>query len=358
MHIKSNDFQVTVASLLFEPEYYLFDFSPNGATSRFLIVTEEKLRLAPFIDIHLEPLAQASFSVSSKKLFSLEGQHDLVRPPIHFIFHHAFVCSTLLARCLDQIDAFFSLKEPWILRRLSDHKRGQKRALPEAQWRELFTRNLALLSKNYRSGRSSVIKATNVANNLIADVLQWLPESKVVYLYSELGDFLVSNLKKPADTQQKMPWLLSEFMRDSDFGDRFKQFANTDRLSLLQVCALIWVNNIYSLMRATERYGSDALIKLHMDDLLGEPPAALEQVSRHFGYVPSAEEINMMSRPEVMGTNAKNQAQRYNRKVKQQERRQVLQACGSQIQDTLNWIEPLVRELGLREFLGKRGDAG
>jgi hypothetical protein len=354
MYIKSNDFQVTVASLLFQPEYHLFDFSPNVARFKFLVITEENLRLAPFIDIRFEPMAQASFSVNSRKLFSLESQHDQVRPPTHFIFHHAFVCSTLLARCLDQIDAFFSLKEPWILRRLSDYKRSQKKALPEAQWQEMFTCSLALLSKNYCSGRSSVIKATNVANNLISDVLRWMPQSKLVYLYSELGDFLVSNLKKPADTQQKMTWLLSEFMRGSDLDVRFKQFVDSGRLSLLHVCALIWVNNIYSLKQAIESYEGDALIKLHMDDLLGEPSVALERVSRHFGHVPSVEEIDAMSRPEVMGTNAKNQTQRYSREMKQQESRLVLQTYGTQIQDTLNWIEPLVRELELREFLGSR----
>ena len=351
MYIKSNDFEASIASLLFQPEYYLFDFSANGSTSKFLVTSEENLDLAPFTDIRFEPLAQARFSVSTKKLFSLEGQHEMARPTVHFVFHHAFVCSTLLARCLNQIDAFFSLKEPWIMRRLSDFKRAQKVPLAPTQWREMFTRNVSLLSKNYRGGRSTVIKATNVANNLIDDVMELMPENKLLYLYSSLESFLVSNLKKPAETQRKMPSLFTSFARDTDFDKRFKHYSDPRQLSLLQVCALIWTVNIYNLIKATERHGDSNLLKIHMDVLLSNPVDTLARISKHFGHLASAAELDLMTHPKVMHTNAKDQRQRHGSDVRRQEANLILQTHGRQIQDTMAWIDPLVGELGLLEFL-------
>jgi len=358
MYLKSSDFEVTVASLLFEPEYYLFDFTADGSASKFLVISEENLGLAPFIDIRLEPLAQARFSISTRKLFSLESQHGLARPPLHFIFHHAFVCSTLLARCLNQVDAFFSLKEPWIVRRLSDFKRNRKNPLPEAQWREMFTRNLALLSKNYRSGSSTVIKATNVANNLLQDVMHLMPDSRIVYLYSDLQSFLVSNLKKPPETQQKMPGLYAGFAHDSDFGKRFRQYANPAQMSLLQVCALIWIANIYSLKQNAEKFGEDNLLKLHMSDLLASPADSLARVSAHFGRPATQDDIARMTHPEVMRTNAKSPGQQYGTDVRELEIQRVLDTHGAQVQETLEWAEPLLAELQLREFLHARPSDG
>jgi len=236
MLIPTKDFKVTASSLLFDPELYLFDFSPDLTTSKFLVVDEKKLDLAPFIDIHFEPLAQGQFSIPTKELISLEKMHGMKRPPSVFIFHHAFVCSTLMARCLNQIDAFFSLKEPWILRRLSDLKRAQRHQINDDYWQQVFSSYLGLIAKNYHGGKSAVIKVTNVANNLLEDVLHYLPGHKILYLYSDLESFLISNLKKPQDTQTKMPGLARNFLADGNFSKKYPHFCNINQLNFLHVC--------------------------------------------------------------------------------------------------------------------------
>jgi hypothetical protein len=138
MFVKTRDFKITVPALLFDPSLLVFDFAPQNELTKFLVVQESLLEQSPFIDIRFEPLAQAQFWVNARELFALEGLHDIPRPQPAFIFHHAFVCSTLLARCLNQIDAFFSLKEPWILRRMADHKRAGGDMASSPQWREMF----------------------------------------------------------------------------------------------------------------------------------------------------------------------------------------------------------------------------
>ena len=205
MLVQTREFKVTVPSLLFDPAILVFDFAANGEFTKFLVVDELMLDRSPFVDIRFEPLAKAQFWVNTAELFALETRHDVARPQPAFIFHHAFVCSTLLARCLNQVEAFFSLKEPWILRRLADYKRASGRLAAGPRWREFFRNYVRLLCRDFSTGRTPVIKATNVANNLLADVLGYMPDSPILYLYSDLESFLISNLKKPDDTRQKIP---------------------------------------------------------------------------------------------------------------------------------------------------------
>lgn len=351
VNLKSNDFEVTIPSLLFEPEFYLFDFSTQSGLSKFLLVREDIQEQIPFVDIRLEPFAQAKFSVSTKHLFSLEGQHDIERPSTHFIFHHAFVCSTLLARCLNNIDAFFSLKEPWVLRRLADFKRAQRHAISESDWQEMFVKNTSLLAKNYTTGKSLIVKATNVANNLIEDVVHLLPTGRILFLYSDLESFLVSNLKKTPETRGKMPSLYTDFVQDSDFAQQFKAYRDPSVFSFLQVCALVWVVSIYNLKKVIGQHRTDRFLAMDMMKLLNEPERTLASVSKHFGHSPAARDRSLMADPDILGKNAKDPRQSYGSQIKQQEANQVIQVHGNDVKSVSKWITPLIRELGLVEFL-------
>jgi hypothetical protein len=350
MLIKTTDFRITAPALLFDPGYFVFDFALDSGLTRFLVIDENILKLAPFTDIRFEPIAPAQFTLSTKELFALERMHNIRRPQSAFIFHHAFVCSTLLARCLNQIDAFFSLKEPWILRRLADLKRDQGRRIPSNQWRDMFTGYLGLLAKNYETGRTPVIKVTNVANNLMTDVLEYLPGHKILYLYSDLESFLVSNLKKPRDTQEKMPGLAIAFLTDSDFAQRFPVFSNVPKLDFLQVCALIWLVNLYNFQHSIVQSEQSNVRTLEMSDFLADMPANLKNLSHFFGHEASPDEIEQMMDPGVTETDAKHQDKMYGRRSKQLEAAQILAKHGAEIEKTIKWINPLVEKLGILDF--------
>ncbi|MGH8119324.1 MAG: hypothetical protein ACRESK_01785, partial [Gammaproteobacteria bacterium] len=323
MLVRTREFKITIPALLFDPAIFVFDFAPNNDLTKFLVVEELILEQSPFIDIRFEPLAKAQFWVSTKDLFALEARHDLPRPQPVFIFHHAFVCSTLLARCLSQIDAFFSLKEPWILRRLADHKRLQGKMASGPQWRDMFCNYVSLLCKNFSTGRIPVIKATNVANNLLIDVLRFMPGSPVLYLYSDLESFLVSNLKKSSDTQLKIPALAQEFLGDCDFLQKFPKMRDLSQFTFLQICALIWLVNLYN-FRDSIRQHPDARVKtLDLQDLLGDLPRSLGLVSRHFGHPPDLVESQRMIDAQVIGTNAKDQSKPYGIEQRQFEMNEI-----------------------------------
>ena len=355
MQIEANNFKITIPSLLFDPQFHVFDFSTQkGGQTKLLLVEEKKLSEAPFIDVRFEPLAAGSFVVPTERLFSIEAQHNIVRPQPVYIFHHAFVCSTLLARCLNQVDAFFSLKEPWILRRLADFKRSPGRKMTPKQWKTLFVNYNRLLAKNYSSGRVPVIKATNVANNLLVDVLKHLPDSKVLYLYSDLESFLISNLKKTPETQKKMAGLLAGFLLDSDFGKKHPAYTNVNKFSFLQVCSLIWVVNMYSLQKVMSEEVAANLRTLEMSELLRDLPNAMGEVSRYFGHSCNAQEIRSMTNQEVVARHAKDQSQPFDTMLRSREASSILDQFGAEIKRTIKWIEPLVEALNIMPSIESR----
>lgn len=351
MLIKTRDFKVTVPALLFDPGFFVFDFVAQSQLTKFLLVDENQLELSPFIDIRFEPLAKAQFWVSNKELFALEGRHDIQRPQPVYIFHHAFVCSTLLARCLNQIDAFFSLKEPWILRRLADYKRANNRIVSTPQWREMLCDCIMLLCRTYSTGKVPVIKATNVANNLLPDVLRFMPQQKILYLYSDLESFLISNLKKTSDTQQKMPGLAKGFLQDGDFARKFPQMSDLPRLSFLQVCSVLWLVNLYNFRNEVEQHANGQVKTLDAKVLLDDLPTTLSSLSRFFGHSPDAAEVQRMMDPQIVQTNAKDQSLSYGKAQRQAETTQVRNHFLRELESAKAWIEPLVKELGVLEFM-------
>ena len=351
MLVQAREFKVTVPTLLFDPAIFVFDFAANAEYTKFLVVDELMLDRSPFVDIRFEPLAKAQFWVNTSDLFALEARHDVARPQPAFIFHHAFVCSTLLARCLNQINAFFSLKEPWILRRLADHKRVNGNLAASPRWREWFNSYVRLMCRDFSTGRTPVIKATNVANNLLTDVLRFMPACPVLYLYCDLESFLVSNLKKPDETRQKIPDLARGVLGDGDFLQKHADLPDVARLNFLQVCGLYWLVSLYNFRDSMRKHPDARARTLDVGDFFGDPARNLGLVSRHFGHESGPAEIQGMVDARVMQTNAKDQSAPYGIEQRQAEMNRIRSRHERELKDALAWIDSLAEELEVSEFL-------
>ena len=258
----------------------------------------------------------------------------------------------MLARCLSESEAFFALKEPWILRRIADLKRGCKTSAAKRRWQQQSKLYLRLLCRKYSTGESLIIKPTNVANNLIADVCHWLPTARVLYLHSGLESFLISNIKKPAETKRNMPSLLEALLKDSNIRSLCR--ANTDfgKLTFLQTCAAVWLASLHALQRQCEQTAGDRVRSLEMDLLLRSPAVALTLASRFFGRPPTTEQLDQMMSPSVLGTHAKSQST-YSVEQRTHEYVQIFRANRRDIERTIFWAEPIVQQLGVREFMNE-----
>lgn len=176
------------------------------------LLDESVIERSSFLDTRLEappgetePLTVADATAAAA---------GLPRAPVGWIFHTSFCASTLLARCLHVAPHTVALKEPLVLRRLSDAR--------HAGWSldGLVAPSLALLARPWRAAGAVVIKPTHVALNVAADLMAAMPDSRAVVVTSSLADFLVSNLKKPPGSQAKIPLLVERALRATGFGER------------------------------------------------------------------------------------------------------------------------------------------
>jgi hypothetical protein len=184
--------------------------------------------------------------------------------------------------------------------------------------------------------------------------LRFMPACPILYLYSDLESFLISNLKKGSDTKQKIPALAQGFLGDSDFLQKFPQMRDLSRFTFLQVCALTWLVNLYNLMDSLKHHAGAQVKTLDLQDLLGDLPRNLNLLSRYFGHSPDPEDERRMVDAQVMQTNAKDQSKPYGIEQRRLEMNQIRSRHDHELTQAIAWIDPLARELGVLDFLRDR----
>jgi len=181
-----------------------------------LHLDEELVERSSFLDTRLEvPLASAQpVAVASVAAATLPSA------PVGWLFHTSFCASTLLARALHVPGFAVALKEPLVLRRLSDARKSR--------WplEGLVEPTVKLLARSWHPDAAIVIKPTHVALNIAGDLLAATPDRRAMILTSSLDDFLISNLKKPPESQAKIGLLVERALRATRFGERLPALAN------------------------------------------------------------------------------------------------------------------------------------
>ncbi len=198
--------------------------------------------------------------------------------PLHFIFHSAFCCSTVLARAFDLPGVSMGLKEPVVFNDLSGWKhRGGKpadiaRALDSA---------LTLLARPFEPGEAMIIKPSNIIAPLISVTLALRPTAHALLLEAPLRTYLSSIAKKEMTGRLWVRDLLVKLLRDGliDLGFEPEDFlGQTD----LQVAAVGWLAQHALFARLTADY-PDQVRTLDSETLLARPADTMAALARLFG---------------------------------------------------------------------------
>jgi hypothetical protein len=239
---------------------------------RFL--DEEIIERSSFLDTRIEappgelqalPVAQVETTAAA-----------LPRARVGWIFHTSFCASTLLARCLHLAPFTVALKEPLVLRRLSDAKNGG--------WSldGLIAPSLALLARPWHPGGAVVLKPTHVALNVAVELLAAAPDSRAVIVTSSLADFLVSNLKKPPDSQAKIPVLVERALRATEFRARLSPAAQQPP-DLVCAAGLQWAAQQEEVGDVLASVGPGRVRVLEMEPMLDDLPGTVAQCAAWLG---------------------------------------------------------------------------
>lgn len=272
----------------------------------------DALERSTFMDTRLDATIEQVEAVPAD---ALAAAMPVAPPTPAWLFHTSFCGSTLLARALHVPPHQVVLKEPLLLRRLGDAR--------HAGWPldDLCELSVKLLSRPWSPGGGVLIKATHAALNIAPELLAPTPGSRAVVLTSSLDDFLVSNLKKSAETQSKVPALAERALQAGSLHLRLPRQA-LQPPDLLCAAALQWAAQRDLVAALAVQFGGERVRVLDFNDLVGDLATVAAGCSRWLQLPAPAQAIAARAR-EVAGSNAKAVSVAYGAQQRAQEARLV-----------------------------------
>ena len=248
----------------YDPGHDAFQFRPlsREAHRAATFLTDEYLGAAPITAVRRDDVVKAAPAEA----------------PLHFIFHSAFCCSTLLARALDVPGAAMGLKEPVLL---NDLVGWQHRGATAAAIAPVLDAGLSLLARPFSAGEAVVVKPSNVTNGLAPGMLTMRPAARALLLYAPLRVYLASIARKGMTGRLWVRDLLTKQLREGlhPFG-----FSGEDYLQQtdLQVAAMGWLAQHALFARMASSFGG-RVRTADSESLMADPVAAMARLAALFG---------------------------------------------------------------------------
>lgn len=221
--------------------------------------------------------------------------------PIHFIFHSAYCCSTLLAAACDMPGTAMGVKEPVLLNDLVGWRyRGAKgpdvaRILDDA---------LRLLARPFGPGEAVIIKPSNIVNPLMPAIMSLRPEARALLLHAPLDAYLGSIARKGMWGRLWVRDLFGKLAREGMLSGLGIAPADYLGLTDIQVAAAGWLAQQQQFQMVTQRLGQ-CVATLDSETLVARPSDSLAALARLFGLNITADRIKSIVEGPVFARDAK-----------------------------------------------------
>lgn len=293
-------------------------------------VDVRQLEESVFLDNRMQGALEAAMPVPVHRV----AESAVAASAPAWLFHTSFCCSTLLSRALHVPPHEVVLKEPLVLRRLSDAR--------HAGWPidELVLPTLRLLSRPWHPGGSVVVKPTHAALNIGTALTAATPESRCIVLTSSLEDFVLSNMKKTPETRQKIPVLAERALQAGRLRTRLPAGAYCPP-DLSAAAALQWAAQRDLCLDMLEG-ASGRFRVLDATDLLADFGSVVARCAKWLD-LPVPEDVLRARVRQVAGAHAKDTGVAYNPVRREREAEHLRAAHASELQAALAWFDRFVR---------------
>jgi hypothetical protein len=271
-----------IARTVRDPAWLPHRYDPGHDAVHFVSADRQLRRRIPFlIEADLPDSANPRILTRRDALASAPEAS-----PVHFVFHSAFCCSTLLANALDRLGTASALKEPQILNDLVGWR--QQGADPHLVG-EVLHGVLHLLARPFEPEQLTFVKPSNVVNGLATAMMKLRPHSRAVLLYAPLRVFLSSIARKGMWGRLWVRELLSRQLVDGlvDLGFESRDYLlHTD----LQAAAVGWLAQ-HRLFAEMAKAWPERIRTLESEALVARPAEALGRMAEWTGMAVTAGDI-------------------------------------------------------------------
>jgi hypothetical protein len=330
---------MSAADLFRSPDFYpqKMDFD-NGMIS-FVPMSKATYKSSSFLDGRTQPTSAERYEIPAADLLLAVAELPPFPNRVHYIFHAAFCCSTLLARYLELVPPCFVLKEPLLLtqmavvrpRAIAAHNNG---ALDHGEWAPLLDLCARLLARGYAPDDIVVIKVNDICNSLGELLLARAAASKAVFVTIGLKDFLLVLLKSP-DRRQWLRGRLLKAQKDAAIIPELAGFDPT-RMSDAEGGAYLWALNEALRARLCSQCQSRVLT-LPGEEISDAPAGALRAVASHFGLADSEAWPKDIFCGATAARYAKDPSRAYDARSRHQELKTLQKQIGAEADRGVEW---------------------
>ena len=299
---------------------------------------EQTYREVSFLDQRIiTPTLQREIAAwSDLSGFSANGQ----RQP-DYIFHIGHVGSTLISRLLGELDDVLALREPAILRQLSDIKlQHVDHNWTTEQFRQRLSETVGWLSRTFHTNQRVNIKASSFVSPLATQLLQ--NADNALFLFTPLELYLQTILAGEASVQEAQHLAPQRLKRLTEHLGQ--DFVDLVRLSLVQTVALGWLCEMVTLDQAARSLPETEIIWMDFDVFLQQPSKRLTQIAEHFGYSIEPEQVDQLVAGPIMNSYSKAPEYDYSADLRRQLLAQAAQEHSEQIRKTVLWVTETARK--------------
>ena len=326
-----------LTKLVRDAEWFPHRYDEVGDAFRFVHVPRAVHRKATFLTDEFLPGADRPVAVDRVAAIAA----DPPTAPVHFIFHSAYCCSTLLARAFDRPGSAMGLKEPVLLNDLSGwrHRGAEPRQLAL-----VLDHALRLLGRPFTPGEAVVIKPSNLINVFAPAMLAMRPQARALLLYAPLPLYLASIAKKGMWGRLWVRELLSKQLKDGMIGYGFSpedHLRHTD----LQVAAVGWLAQHALFQRLVDRFGPERVRTLDSEALLADPRDAMTRLTTLFGLDWTEATIGEVVQGDAFRRHSKLEAD-YGAEERQAEQRSSAEAHAEEVEKVTVWAEAVAASAG------------
>lgn len=325
--------QAKHSEIISNADYLAHRYDEVADGFRFIHVPREVHRQCTFItDEHLPDVDN----------YELISRADLAQlppkpAPVHFIFHSAYCCSTMIARAFDIPGVSMGLKEPVVL---NDMIGWRRRGADNQKLAAVLDKSLDLLARPMGDDRAVIIKPSNICTPLAIPALKLRPESKALLLYAPLESYLQSIAKKE---MWGRIWVRNALIGTMKDGYAIGGFSQEELLQLtdLQVAAIGWLSQHAAFAKVVETIGPDRVRLLDSDSFLADQRETLNALNRLFDLNLDDTEIEQTLDGPAFNSHSKlDQGERgetFDAKARKEEQMSMAEIHGDEIRMVSQW---------------------
>ncbi|PEQ12191.1 hypothetical protein B2G71_13750 [Novosphingobium sp. PC22D] len=325
-----------LAEMLAAPELLPHAIDETGTRLLLLQLDEATIREASFLD---QRVVGAQPRGSWQALDDVIAAIDPAMPDdADYIFHLGHVGSTLVARLLGELGGVLALREPQILRRLSEI--AAKGDPPDALWDPAIVEvRIAalrrLLARRFRPEQRTLVKATSFVSQIADRLLA--PGARTLFLEVSLESYMRTILAGENSRAEAMLLAPQRLARLAKLVPEMPWRVWT--MSEGEKVALGWLVETLSLERAAARMAGDAVLRVDFDRFLDDPAAGIMRMAGHLRLPLAEGEAARLAASPLMTRYSKAPEHEYSAQLRRNLQRQAGEEHRAAIAQGLAWIE-------------------